>query len=60
MSASSATFSRSNVIKWLITFIITMIFVLIPSQGFYDGNIKKFFIITVFSLCVIAFEFFRY
>lgn len=58
MSASSATFSRSNVIKWLITFIITMIFVLIPSQGFYDGNIKKFFIITVFSLCVIAFEFF--
>lgn len=58
MSASSATFSRSNVIKWLITFIITMIFVLIPSQGFYDGNIKNFFIITVFSLCVIAFEFF--
>ena len=50
--------SKSQLIKWLVTIGLTLVFVLIPETGFYVGPVKKFFIFTVFCLSVIAFEFF--
>ena len=46
-------------IKWAITLIVPLILFLIPYSGFYTYPVKMFFVITVFGLFVIAFEFFH-
>ena len=46
-------------IKWAITLIVPLILILIPYSGFYTYPVKMFFVITVFGLFVIAFEFFH-
>ena len=50
--------SKSDIIKWMITIIITVIILLIPCTEAYTLTMKKFFAITVFSLTCAAFEFF--
>lgn len=50
--------SRSDRIKWGITIGLTLIMFLIPETGFYSGEIKRFFVITVACLALMAFEFF--
>ena len=50
--------SRAYMIKWAVTIILSLIFFLIPEQGFYTTTVRNFFVITVFSLSVMAFEFF--
>lgn len=49
---------RSTKIKWFITVLMPVICFLIPESEFYTWTVKMFFVITIFSLCVIAFEFF--
>ena len=56
--ASQAISSNSNKIKWAITILIPVIIFLIPCTEVYTMTMKKFFIITVFSLLCAAFEFF--
>lgn len=56
--AVNTQFSRSNAIKWAITIGLTLVMLLIPETGFYAGEIKRFFVITVACLALIAFEFF--
>ncbi len=46
-------------IKWALTIIVPLILFLIPYSGFYTYKVKMFFVITVFGLFVIAFEFFH-
>ena len=53
----STGMSKNEIIKWLITFALTLIVVLIPTGDLYTEKMKLFVIITVFSLSVIAFEF---
>lgn len=54
----SVSMSKFDKIKWLITIIITAIILCVPSGGLYTIEMKKFLVITVFSLMIIAFEFF--
>ena len=49
---------KSDKIKWFITILISLIILLIPCTEVYTIVMKKFFVITVFSLMCAAFEFF--
>ena len=57
MSAKS-TMSKATKTKWLITILCTVAVALIPAVGLYTPQMRMFMIITVFSLFIIAFEFF--
>ena len=50
--------SKSDKIKWIITVVVTALILLLPSGGVYTEDMKKFLVLTVFSLFIIAFEFF--
>lgn len=45
-------------LKWAFTIIVSLVLFLIPDTGLYAGAVKGFFVITVFSLSIMAFEFF--
>ncbi len=49
--------SKNDWIKWSITVILALLFFLIPESNFYTPQVKMFFVITVFSLAIMAFEF---
>lgn len=49
---------KSDKIKWLVTILISVIILLIPCNEVFTLTMKKFFVITVFSLLCAAFEFF--
>lgn len=48
----------ANKVKWLVTIIIPLIVLIIPCTEVFTLGIKKFFVITAFSLLCAAFEFF--
>ena len=50
------TLSRAEGIKWLLTIILSAIFLFIPEQGIYTGEVKMFMAITVGALALAAFE----
>lgn len=54
----SIKMTKSDMIKWLITLVVTAAIFIIPSGGLYTIEMKKFLVITVFALFIIAFEFF--
>ena len=56
MSDQTLKLSKSDYIKWIISIVSGLILFLIPSVGWYTTNIKLFFVITVVSLLLIAFE----
>lgn len=45
-------------IKWVITFLVPGIIWFIPLNDFYTANLRTFFIITIFVILLVAFEFF--
>lgn len=53
-----ASVNRVSLIKWIITILIPLILLIIPSNELYTDTVKKFSVITIFFLLVIAFEFF--
>lgn len=52
---SSATTSKVN-IKWLITTIIPLLFLLIPTSELFSMQLKLFLVITVMSMFMLCFE----
>lgn len=48
--------SKSDKVKWLICIFLTGALLLVPSIGWYEGQIKTFIAITVFCLALAAFE----
>ena len=49
-------FTRADLIKWIVTIAFPLAFLLIPINDVYTLPMRSFFVITVFSLCIIAFE----
>ena len=43
-------------IQWAVTILLTLVICFIPVQGFFTGQVKSFFAITVFCLALAAFE----
>ncbi len=56
MSKTSLQFARSDIIKWIITCVLSAIFLLVPEQGLYTHQVKFFLAVTVFGLSLAAFE----
>lgn len=57
MSINNITgMNRSDTIKWIVTFLLGGVFLIIPEQGFYTHQVKLFMAITVFALALAAFE----
>ena len=52
----SENLSRSVLWKWSICIILALVCFLIPEGEIYTYQVKLFFVITVFSLALIAFE----
>lgn len=48
--------NRSQAIKWGISFLLTVLLLVIPEQGLYTHQIKLFLAVTVFGLALAAFE----
>ena len=48
--------TRANLIKWAVTVFLPLAFLAIPVNAVYTAQMRSFFVITVFSLCIIAFE----
>ena len=48
--------TRANLIKWIVTVFLPLTFLAIPVNTVYTTQMRSFFVITVFSLCIIAFE----
>ena len=48
--------NRPQAIKWGISFLLTILLLIIPEQGFYTHQIKLFMAVTVFGLALAAFE----
>lgn len=51
--------SRSDMIKWGITFILAVLPLLFPQQGIYTHAMKYFLAITILGLSMAAFKLFR-
>lgn len=45
-----------DLVKWIITIALTGILLLLPASDFYTMKIRLFFAITVFNICLAAFE----
>ena len=54
----SLTVDRNALIKWLITFGISGAILLVPTTETFTHNMHLFLAITIFGLCIAAFEFF--
>lgn len=53
------TLSKSDKIKWLVTIVVTLAILFIPTNDVYTKQMSLFFTITVFCLFLMAFEFFE-
>ena len=53
-----AGLNKGELIKWLISIIVPIIILLIPTNDIFTGQMRTFFAITVCGLFIIAFEFF--
>lgn len=53
-----AGLNKGELIKWLISIIVPVIILLIPTNDIFTGQMRTFFAITVCGLFIIAFEFF--
>lgn len=56
MEAMIGGVKRSDIFKWIITIVLSAIFFFIPEQGIYTHEVRYFMTITVFGLCLAAFE----
>ena len=56
---STQALSKSDKIKWLITIVVTLAILFIPTNDVYTKQMSLFFSITVFCLFLMAFEFFE-
>lgn len=48
--------NRSTLIKWIICLIVSMCIYLIPLSETYTASMRAFFVVTMFSILVMAFE----
>lgn len=48
--------TKSLLIKWLISFAVAIVFLLIPVSGMFTLELKKFFVVTLFSVMLMLFE----
>ena len=53
-----AVFERQTFMKWLITFALSGAILLIPVTDTFTSDMRTFLAITIFGLCIAAFEFF--
>lgn len=58
MAANIQKADKSYLIKWIVTLLVPLAIFLIPINAVYTGQVRLFFVITAFSLFVMAFEFF--
>ena len=58
MSTSLTPMNKSTLIKWSITFLVPLCIFLIPTNAAYTAQMRMFFVITVFALFLMGFEFF--
>ena len=45
-----------DLIKWIVTLALTGLLLVLPATDFYTMQIRLFFAITVFNICLAAFE----
>lgn len=50
--------NRGQLLKWLITVLIPLAVYFIPLNEFYTADLRTFFMITIFVILLVAFEFF--
>ena len=55
-NSTTNSISRAEMIKWIITVVLAAVFLLVPEQGIYTGQVKVFMAITVGALALAAFE----
>ncbi len=48
--------SSSVLIKWLLTLLVPLIFLLIPVSDTYTSELQMFFMITIFIIIMLAFD----
>lgn len=53
---SGGYFTRSTIIKWTISIILSLSMFAIPLGNFFTSQVRLFFIITIFGLALAAFE----
>ena len=58
MSTSVRKHSSSYWIKWFISFLIPLCLFIVPETELYSHNLKMFCVLTIFFICIVAFEFF--
>lgn len=58
MSTTTTHLNKSNLIKWAVTFALTLSVLLIPLSEAYTQPMRIFIMISVFGLMMAAFEFF--
>lgn len=56
MSAEAAIIDKKTLVKWCISIVLGVVFLIIPEQGVYTHNVKMFLVITVICLALVAFE----
>ena len=56
MESTQVKVSKGVAVKWVFSIILPLLFFLIPVGEIYTLNMRNFFIVTVFCLCLIAFE----
>lgn len=59
MKEAIETVDRSMILKWLVTLLVPAAICLIPLNEFFTANLRMFFVITVFVIMMVAFEFFE-
>lgn len=57
---SARSLSKVDMVKWVITFLAPILIWLIPTSDMFTQPMKIFFMITVFGILLLAFEFFDY
>ncbi len=52
----TASFKKSDLIKWAITFLVAIVILLLPVNESFDAQIRAFLAVTVFAIIIYAFE----